>query len=194
MDVLWRFPEFRSSLLCISFLWEDKRARSPGWSAVMEGGWDREKGDGERRGLGFHSYLSPSSAWISPKSLSWATVWIEFYPLLSSPTFQVLTCLCFTFQGGNKRQTVRALGEEWSSRKCRRIFVRWASQGRELHTQKVPSVTERCWTRPYSVTSLVCNQADVHAFVTSVAACPPTSQLHLRWLISSPTFAVFSPP
>lgn len=33
-DVLWRFPEFWCSLLCISFLWEDKRASSPTWTTM----------------------------------------------------------------------------------------------------------------------------------------------------------------
>lgn len=129
-DVLWRFPEFRSSLLCISFLWEDKQAWSPRWSALTEGGRDGEKRG--RRGrqcrLGFHSYFFPSELWIGPKSFSWATVWIGFYPHLSAPTFPVLTCLCFIFQGGNKRQPARKYG---------RSLLDELSRARKLHTQKV---------------------------------------------------------
>lgn len=109
-----------------------------------DGGRVRQrKEDGEERereaefSLGFHSYFFPSKFWISPKCLSWATVWIRFYSHLSSPTIPVLTCLYFIFQVGNKRQTARVLSEEQSCRKCRRSLLDELSRCRKSHTQKV---------------------------------------------------------
>lgn len=45
-DVLWRFPEIWCSLLCISFLSEDKRASSPTWTTLPESFTEKGK---ERR-------------------------------------------------------------------------------------------------------------------------------------------------
>lgn len=74
-DVLWRFPEFCCSLLCISFLWEDKRASGPTWTTLPLPGSFREKRMERRTRVSLLLLLLPSNVSLADDGM----VQVEFH-------------------------------------------------------------------------------------------------------------------